>query len=272
MENNYELNHQTTQAFDLYAHEIFQRQIEKRIDDEPFDFDQGFASELNLRKEISKHLSGWLVLSMPYWEDVKAQYLNAIKNTSLDSDKIAKYKAKFETLAKLYYCGDMLKTIDCAASTDLDVSNYLMALQYRLKGLTCGQKHTNPTRHIAVTDKNERFVELMKTPVYKYLSRVSQETQDLQTGYDDIFNIPINKLADELFNRIVALQYEADQTVTCPIQHSFYNGRYTRDWDYIHIKDNHITNLDQALEVANVNFKDWLDMDLHEQEIGRRLH
>ena len=271
MENIYKLNNQTTQAFDLYAHEIFQRQIEKRIDDKPFNFDQGFASELNLRKEISKHLSGWLVLSMPYWEDVKAQYLNAIKNTSLDSGKLAKYKAKFETLAKLHYCGDILKTIDCAASSDLDVANYLMALQHKIKCLTCGQKHTNPTRFICVTDKIKRFNELQEKPIYKYLSHATKETQNLQTGYDDIFNTPINKLADELFNRIVTLQYEADQTVTCPIQSTFYNGRYTRNWDYINIKDNHITNLDQALEVANMNFKDWLNMDLNEQEIGKRL-
>lgn len=272
MENNYNLNNQTTEAYKLFSEDIFIRQIEKNINDEPFDFNQGFISELNLRKEISKYLSAWLLVEMPHWTDVKAQYINTCKNNSLESDKLAKYKAKFETLAKLYYCSDMLNSIDCSASTDLDISNYLMALQYRLKSLTCGQKHTNPTIFISITDKVERFNELQQNPVYLYLLNATEESNNNKTNYNKLFSTPINKLADELFNRIVELQYKYDHSVTCPIQHSFDNGKYTRDWDYIHIKDDSITNSTDALELAKLNFKDWLDMDLHEQEIGRTLH
>ena len=57
---NFISRNKTTKAFNDYAHEIFQRQIELRIDDKAFDFDQGVVSELNLRRAIAGHLGGWL--------------------------------------------------------------------------------------------------------------------------------------------------------------------------------------------------------------------
>ena len=78
-------------------------------------------------------------------------------------------------------------------------------------------------------------------------------------------------LADELFNRMVKLQYEYDNTVIMPVLEPYYNGKYIRDWDYRYAKNNNITNATEALELAESYFKDWLDIDLREQEAGRSL-
>ena len=92
-----------------------------------------------------------------------------------------------------------------------------------------------------------------------------------QTQYNKIFDIPMGALADELFNRMVKLQYEHDNTVIMPVLEPYYNGKYIRDWDYRHAKNNNITNATEALELAELYFNDWLDINLREQEAGRSL-
>ena len=255
MKNN-NLNNQTTKAYDLYAHKIFQRDIEKHIDDEPFEFNEGFTSELNLRKEIARHLSAWLLIDMPDWKDLKSDYIEASKNNSLNKED----KAIFNTYAKLYYCGDMLKTIDCTASSDLDVSNLLISSIYNMQKTTSDEEYLHNRR-----GKFNSYY------IHDYLANATQETPECKTDYKELSNTSLAKLADELFKTIVTLQYNADHTVTCPIQRTYFNGMYTRDWDYTHVKDDNISNYDQALKLAKLNFKDWLDIDLHEQEIGRTL-
>jgi hypothetical protein len=118
---------------------------------------------------------------------------------------------------------------------------------------------------------NKEFDELQKTPIYKYLSHASYETKNMKTSYNETFNIPINELTDKLFNRVVALQYKYDKTVTCPVVEPYYNGKYDSNWDYVHVKDNKVTSTAEALELAESYFNDWLDVNLREHEMGRTL-
>ena len=223
---NFISRNETTKAFNDYAHKIFQRQIKLRIDDIAFDFDHGVVSELNLRKAIAEHLSGWLLINMPDWKDVKSKYLQDCKNKSLNQDEFSELKNEFETLAKLHYCGNMVKSADCVAAADLDVLNILMSLQYRIQNYSCGDKLENLA---SVDFSNTEFDELQKTPIYKYLSHVSYETKNMKTSYKEIFNIPINEFVDKLFNRVVALQFKYDNTVTCPVWEPYDNGKYVQD-------------------------------------------
>ena len=252
MENKL-INKCTTEAFKLYAHEIFQRQIELRIDDEAFDFKQGYLSELNLRRAITDYLAAWLKINMIRWDD--------LKNSRLNKEKIGEYE--FETYAKLYYCGDMLNNLNCVAGTDLDVANMLMSLQYRMLK---DKAHVYQGKIFADTS----FEGLQERPIYKYLKHATKETSDLKTSYDEIFEVPVEQLADDLFERIVTLQHKSNKTVILPIVDPYYNGKYTRDWKYKRLKSNNLTT-SEALDMAKTNFSDWLDVNLREQELGKSL-
>ena len=253
MDKNTLINKKTTEAYNLYAREIFRTQIELRIHDEPFDFEQGYLSELNLRKAITKHLGSWLTYNMIWWKD--------LKDCHLKQEKVGEHS--FETYAKLHYCGSILANIHCAASVDVDVANMLMSLHYRMlidKIKAYGQQIT----------AHAGFEKLQNRPIYKYLSHLSKEISGLKTSYDEIFKVPIEQLADELFNRIATLQYKLDKTVISPIVDPYYNGVVNRDWKYKRFKTNNIT-CSEALELAKAKFNDWLDVDLREWEVGRDL-
>ena len=57
----------------------------------------------------------------------------------------------------------------------------------------------------------------------------------------------------------------------CPVWEPYDNGKYVRDWDYRFVRNNNIANSTAALELAESYFKDWLDIDLREQELGKSL-
>ena len=125
---NFISRNETTKAFNDYAHKIFQRQIELRIDDKAFDFDHGVVSELNLRKAIAGHLSGWLLINMPDWKDVKSKYLQDCKNKSLNQDEFSELKNEFETLAKQFKYD---KTVTCPVWEPYDNGKYVQDWDYR---------------------------------------------------------------------------------------------------------------------------------------------
>ena len=261
----------TTEAYKEYHEKVFIREIDhgRDIDNPGFEHDLGFVSELNLRQEISKHLAGWLKVYLPRLQDIKASYIRACKSNPLKSnpDKMDKYQRKFETLTKLYYCADMLKTIDCTAAYDLETCNYLMALQYQSKGLVLGQGHSSPSTHLSPTDKKKRWEALQNNPVYLYLLNATKETPYMENNLNTLFNDPIDKLTDKLFERIVTLQYESSNTVTTSQQYKYYDGTSNREWCYFHKNYDNVTNSAEALTLAEQNFKTWLSNNFAEQKI-----
>ena len=261
----------TTDAYKLYHDQVFIREIDhgKDIDKPGFEHDLGFVSELNLRQEISQHLAGWIKTYLPSLNDIRDTHLKSCKRESLKSnpDKMAKYQDKFETITKLYYCSDMLKTIPCTAAYDLEACNYLMALKYQCQGLVLGQKHTSPSSHLSPTDKKSRWETLQNNPVYLYLLNATKETSYQENNLNSLFNTPINELTDKLFERIVTLQYESSNKVTTSQQYHYFDGISNRDWCYFHKNYDNVTNSAEALTLAEQNFKTWINNNFTEQKL-----
>lgn len=262
-EENYDFEHGTTDAFNLYAANILSDEIdvEKYTGGRSLYVTDTIIGEIHLREVITMYLNDKVSSVLPNWQDIKRKYRTACAKMPFDefNTKFPIYESKLKTIAKLKYCTNILKNVTNDDSYVLDTANYLLAIYYKLSGLACGQKHNNPCVRPKVTDKLERKNKLYDNPIFKYLMWASCESYSSRVNYRELYDTPINKLVDELFEYIVKTQYEYSRTVIEPWVGINKDGNYEQINDAIFVlSDSGVNSYAEAERYAENSFNEWL--------------
>lgn len=272
-EEHYDFENGTTDAFNLYASDILLDEIDvkKYTGGHSLYITDSVIGEINLREVITMYLNDKVSSILPNWQDIKRKYRTACGKISFEDfpTKFPIYENKLKTIAKLKYCTNILKNVGNTDSHVLDTSNYLLAIYYKLTGLACGQKHTNPCVKPKITDKTERKYKLYDNPIFKYLMWASCESYSSHINYKELYDTPINKLVDELFEYIVKTQYEYSRTVIEPWVGINKDGNYEQVNDALFVlSDNGVNSYAEAEKYAENSFNEWLIEEMHTLENG----
>ncbi len=275
-EEHYDFEHGTTDAFNLYAENIllFEIEVEKYTGGRSLYVTDSIIGEIHLREVITMYLTDKVSEILPNWHDIKNKFRTACGKIPFDDfpTKFPIYENKLKTIAKLKYCTNILKNVNNTDSYVLDTANYLLAIYYKLTGLACGQKHSNPCVKPKVTDKLERENKLYDNPIFKYLMWASCESFSSHVNYRELYDTPINKLVDNLFEYIVKTQYEFSRTVIEPWVGIDENGNYEQINDEIFVlSDTGVNSYTEAQEYAENSFNEWLIEEMHILDNGMRF-
>lgn len=260
IKENYDFEHGTTCAFNTYAENILIR----HIDDEKylgkgkwFNFNRGVMSEIDFRKLVCMYLSD-KVDEILNWNKVKKDYNNRVAKIPFDkfNTEFAKYQNKLKTFGKLKYCTEILRPLN-KLGYDLDTSNYLLVLYYKLLSLLHGQDFN------CLSINPQLKEQLQDDKVYGYLLYASLESFSSSVNYNQLFDSTLDNLIKCLFEHIFIKQFEfANSVIETTIGTDDY-GNILPIYNEMFVLDDDMDDTTEAIAEAEKHFNIWLIEEMH---------
>ena len=258
MEENYDFEHGTTDAFNLYAEDVLLFDIDvKKYTGRELWITDSVQGEINFRKLISMYLSDRVCETLD-WNKVKRDFNTRVAKTAFEDipTTYPKYEKRLKSFGKLKYCTEILKSLKNQLGYDLDTSNYLLVIYYKLLNLLDGEKNNSP-----ISEKAKQ--QLQNDNIYSYLVYGSAESFSSHVNYNELFDTPINKLINLLFEHIFIEQFEfANRVLESTVGTDEY-GNILPIYTEIFVINDEMDSTTQAIQEAEKYFNIWLTNEMH---------
>lgn len=265
-EENYDFEHGTTDAFNLYAEDVLLFDIDvKKYTGRDLWINDTISGEINFRKLISMYLSDKVCETLN-WNKVKKDFNTRVAKIPFEEfpTQYPKYKNKLKTFGKLKYCTEILASLKNQLGYDLDTSNYLLVIYYKLLSLLDGEKNNSP-----ISDKIKQ--QLQDDNIYSYLVYGSAESFSSHINYKQLFDTDIDQLINQLFEHIFIEQFEfANRVLESTIGTDDY-GNILPIYNEMFVLDDDMDDTTEAIAEAEKHFNIWLIEEMHTLENGMKF-